>query len=408
MTIEEGLVELSVAVKARIPEIYDCIRARLQYAYEGYSSTTRNSSLTTAESETVAASLRDVLEYIGQDRVGDVRASNETLREVQLAARAGVDLQHLLKGSRAAQAALWEFVLEEAHRTIPDPTQRSKVLRHASASHFAWNDKVTASIIETYQMETTSFSRQSQNRRKLSTLRALLAGLPIDSTVFSYNLSGRHLAAVVSGEGVESIARTLGSAARIRPLVITAEDETGYIWVEWSSRMPPPQEAVRGLTLPKGTRVSFGSVSEALEGFAVSHRQALESDLVAQKLGRQITWYDEVMLEALAMRDLAAVSAFISDELGDLGSHQDPPNRLVETLEAYFASGQNAASAASRLGVHSRTIAYRLKIIEGKIGSAGLLRDELPVAIRLSRMVDAMKLEPGAPADSPGLPLPAH
>ncbi|MFJ5979112.1 hypothetical protein [Pseudarthrobacter oxydans] len=48
MTIEEGLDELSAAVKARIPEIYDCIRARLQYAYEDYSTATRNSSLTEA------------------------------------------------------------------------------------------------------------------------------------------------------------------------------------------------------------------------------------------------------------------------------------------------------------------------------------------------------------------------
>ncbi|MEW1986416.1 PucR family transcriptional regulator [Pseudarthrobacter oxydans] len=407
MTIEEGLDELSVAVKARIPEIYDRIRARLQYAYEDYSTATRNSSLTEAESETITASLRDVLEYIGQGRVGATRASNETLREVRLAARAGVDLHHLLRGSRAAQATLWEFLLEEAHRIIADPVRRSKVLRHASASHFAWNDRVSASIIETYQMESTAFSRQSQNRRKLSTLRALLAGLPIDSTVFSHNLSGRHLAVVVSGEGLQAVARTLGSASRMRPLVITAEDETGYIWAEWSSRLPSPRHVVLANDLPKDARISFGTLSEGLDGFVVSHRRALEADSVAQKLGTQVTWYEDVMLEALATRDLAAVISFISDELGGLGLHQDPPSRLVETLEAYFASGQNAASAAQRLGVHSRTIAYRLKLIEGKIGSRGILRDELPVAIRLSRMVDAMKLDLGALEESPGLPQPA-
>ncbi|MFB9651596.1 PucR family transcriptional regulator [Pseudarthrobacter oxydans] len=406
MTIEEGLDELSVAVKARIPEIYDCIRARLQYAYEDYSTATRNASLTEAESETITASLRDVLEYIGQGRVGATRASNETLREVRLAARAGVDLHHLLRGSRAAQATLWEFVLEEAHRIIADPVRRSKVLRHASASHFAWNDKVSASIIETYKMESTAFSRQSQNRRKLSTLRALLAGLPIDSTVFSYNLSGRHLAAVVPGESTEAVARTLGTASRIRPLVITAEDETGYIWAEWSNRLPSPQ-VVLANALPKDTRISFGTLSEGVDGFIVSHRRALEADSVAQKLGTQVTWYEDVMLEALATRDLAAVTTFISDELGGLGLHQDPPSRLVETLEAYFASGQNAASAAQRLGVHSRTIAYRLKLIEGKIGARGVLRDELPVAIRLSRMVEAMKLELTGLEESPGLPQPA-
>lgn len=396
-----------MALKARIPEIYDSIRARLQYEYTDYSPAERNPTLTSAEAETVAASLRDVLEYIGQVKPGPTRASNETLREVQLAARAGVDLHHLLKASRAAQSTLWEFLLEEAHRTIADPGQRSKVLRHASASHFAWNDEVSASIIQTYQMESSAFSRQSRNRRKLSTLRALLAGLPIDSTVFSHNLSGRHLAAVVSGGGIEEVTRALGTVARIPPLLIIGEDDTAYVWVEWSSRLPSPQEALSAISIPENAQVSFGTLNEGLEGFVISHRRAMDAQAVARELKRRITWYEDVIVEALAMRDLAAVRSFISDELGDLGLHQDPPSALIETLEAYFACGYNAASAASKLGVHSRTIAYRLKLIEAKIGASGLLRDELPVAIRLYRMVEAMNLEFGMPEDSPGLPIPA-
>lgn len=406
MTIEEDLVELSTSVKARIPEIYDCIRARLQYEYEDYSSTERNPTLTAAEAETVAASLRDVLEYIGEAQPGHTRATNETLREVQLAARAGVDLHHLLKASRAAQSTLWEFLLEEAHRFISDPLQRSKVLRHASASHFTWNDEVSASIIQTYQKESSAFSRQSWNQRKLSALRALIAGLPIDSTVFPYNLTGRHLGVIVSGEGVEEVARALGRLTRIPPLVITAEDRTGYIWVEWSDRLPPPHEAVSDIFFPKGARVSFGTICEGAGGFVTTHRRALEADAVAYRLARRVTWYEKVMVEALAMRDLVAVGDFISDELGDLGMKQDPPGAFIETLEAYCACGYNAASAALHLGVHSRTIAYRLKQVESRIGANGLLRDEVPVAIRLFRMIEAMHLEYDIPKDSPGLPFP--
>lgn len=406
MTIEESLGALAAAVRARVPEIYDSIRTRLQYEYGDDSSMVRNPSLTAAEAETVTASLRDVLEYIDQEGASVTRASNETLREVQLAARAGVDLHHLLKASRAAQSTLWEFFLEEAHQLIDDPGQRATVLRHASARHFAWNDKVSASIIDTYQTENTAFSRQSQNRRKLSTLRALLAGLPIESSIFSYNLSGRHLAAVVSAGGGKIVARALGSVSKITPLVITDEDETDYIWVEWPSRLPSPREAVYNMVLPKGVRASFGTVSQGRDGFVASHRRATEAGMVAQELGRGMVWYEDVMLEALAMKDSVSVSAFIADELEILGLNQDPPSTFIETLEAYFASGYNAAAAAQCLGVHSRTVAYRLKLVEGKIGAAGLLRDELPVAIRLSRMEKAMNLEPGNYEDAPGLPLP--
>ncbi|MFE3778818.1 helix-turn-helix domain-containing protein, partial [Amycolatopsis sp. NPDC059090] len=85
-----------------------------------------------------------------------------------------------------------------------------------------------------------------------------------------------------------------------------------------------------------------------------------------------------------------------------LGDVFDPANVIVETLRTYFAAGENAVVTAQRLGVHSRTVAYRLRSAESKIGAHNMHRDELATALRIVPLVQAV---PPAPGDS--LPSPA-
>lgn len=67
----------------------------------------------------------------------------------------------------------------------------------------------------------------------------------------------------------------------------------------------------------------------------------------------------------------------------------DARSRLLrETLRAYFDAGQNAAAAAAALGVHERTVTYRLRSIEERLGRPlRTRRDELGVALRLAPVV---------------------
>ena len=160
MLIQDGLRRVADAVRERLPELHDLMGARLRVATPSYPSSA-NEQLGAAYSETITASLRDVLEYLADGRSAAIRISNPTLREVRLAAQAGVELQVLLQGSRTAQATLWQFVLEEAHRLIPDATERMAVLRNASANHFAWNDAISVAIVEAFQQENTAYALQS-------------------------------------------------------------------------------------------------------------------------------------------------------------------------------------------------------------------------------------------------------
>jgi DNA-binding PucR family transcriptional regulator len=87
----------------------------------------------------------------------------------------------------------------------------------------------------------------------------------------------------------------------------------------------------------------------------------------------------------LTTRDAEAARRFVDDELGALLRANDA-ERMLETLESYFAAGHNGASAAARLGVSSRTVSYRLHAIEEVLGHAIVTRSaELQTALRLHR-----------------------
>ncbi|WP_406689302.1 helix-turn-helix domain-containing protein [Saccharopolyspora sp. ID03-671] len=53
-------------------------------------------------------------------------------------------------------------------------------------------------------------------------------------------------------------------------------------------------------------------------------------------------------------------------------------------MRSYFATGCNAAKASAQLGVHERTVAYRLRTVEESLGIDVIeRRNELSVALRL-------------------------
>ncbi len=124
-------------------------------------------------------------------------------------------------------------------------------------------------------------------------------------------------------------------------------------------------------------------------------------------MGLVEVWYDDVVLEALAMHDLPATRAFVLDELEPLGDVLDPDNVLIETLRTYFEVGENAVVTAQRLGVHSRTVAYRLRSVESKMGAEGMSRDELPTALRLVKLVTSIGEDELSAVTHPSLATPA-
>ncbi|MER5438430.1 helix-turn-helix domain-containing protein [Streptomyces sp. NPDC002790] len=395
MALEDNLRTLSDTIRERLPALTDAIQHRLREEVPEYY-VRDDPRLAASETESIMSSLRDILDGLTGNREAPATASDATLREARLAAQANLDLHALLHTSRVAQACLWDVFLEVANEHIQDDEERLDMLRRVSKFHFAWNDRVTASIIDTYQKEYSAFYLQGRDRKRRAMVRDILAGLPVDAAALGYQLRGRHLALIAWGGSPEAALKRIATTFGWQVLTVAGSDDTVLAWLGRPGTKSTGDQDVSAVDFGPDTYVACGQYANDVEGFRLSHRQAWQAYRVARISARQVTWYQDVALEALVLRDLTAVSDFVSQELGPLHGTGERARVLRGTLVAYFASGQNAASTATVIGVHERTVAYRLRSIEKWLGvSVSARRDELSVALRLFELLESRPRDAG-------------
>ena len=244
--------------------------------------------------------------------------------------------------------------------------------------------ELSAHLAHVYEMERDRVVRRGEHRR-IEVVKSLLAGTDVSADSLGYPLDGPHLAVVASGpqreEVVSDLARVLGCS------VLTTPGIDGTAWA-WLGGRPIVRELLDGWEPHPGNQVAFGTVDSGREGFVSSHAEAVEAHRVARLSGAAATDYDDVAIEALALRDERVARAFVADELGPLADDGDRALQLRETLRAYFAVGNNGSAAAAMLGVHERTVSYRLSSIEELLPDGiAHRRSELVVALSLHRLL---------------------
>lgn len=389
VTLEDDLRTLADGVRQRLPVLSTRIARRLREEIPEFY-LRDDPVLRAAENETITTSVRDILDGITEERPPPERASDTRLREARLAAQAGVDLHALLRTSRVGQALTWDCILEVADELIPDTAQRLPVLRHVSHYHFAWNDRVTASIIEAYQTEYHAFYLQGRDRKRRALVRDLLAGIPVNEAALGYALRGRHLGVIAWGSAPETTIKKAASSLGWQALVVSGAAGTVVGWLGRSNTSASADSDLATVEVPPETFLAVGQYANDVEGMQRSYRQAWQAYRVARLHPQPLTRYATVALEALVLRDLPAVRDFVVEQLGPLYGGDERARVLRETLRAYFVNGQNAASAAAEIGIHERTVAYRLraaeKVLERPIVTS---RDELSMALRMYVLLQA-------------------
>jgi hypothetical protein len=113
-----------------------------------------------------------------------------------------------------------------------------------------------------------------------------------------------------------------------------------------------------------------GDAVAGVEGIASTMGRLTLSLRTAVRIGRRgwIDGPDELALEELVTVDDALLDAVVERELGPILRDSRMGAELIETLEAYFDSGQNMREAGRRLHLAPRTVAYRLARVAGLIG----------------------------------------
>ncbi|MEU4392131.1 helix-turn-helix domain-containing protein [Kribbella sp. NPDC023855] len=140
-------------------------------------------------------------------------------------------------------------------------------------------------------------------------------------------------------------------------------------------------------------RVAAGRAYPGTYGIARSYEEAREALTLAERLQLDSPVVDarDMLVYRVLIRDQAAIADLIQAVLGPLTQARGGAEPLLQTLEAYFATGEVATEAARRLNMSVRTVTYRLdkiKTLTGHDPGDPAQRFTLHIAVLGARLLD--------------------
>jgi hypothetical protein len=318
---------------------------------------------------------------------------------------ADVPVEVLLRVSHAAHSYLLRDWLSELQsRAVEDRAAFLGAVDYCERFLVAWFDGLGQQWAHEYMVERERWLGTAE-AACAETIAAILAGHLSDTVLASrrlrYDVTRLHRAFVVWNDTSDLHVPTV--LARAGTLVADTFDCDEHLvlpmggslaagWVSASSpvRADDVRQVLRSSDAA-GLRVAFGSPHAGIDGFRLSHQEALEARRVAKVAGRRsgpVNEYRLLALTALATSDLDQARRFIAEELGPLANQDDATVRIASTLRVYFQELGNATRTARRLGVHKNTVIYRIQQAEELLGRKIEERSlELQMALSLTRMI---------------------
>ena len=149
-------------------------------------------------------------------------------------------------------------------------------------------------------------------------------------------------------------------------------------------------------------RVAAGRAFPGAYGIARSYEEAREALAIAGRLDLDADVVDarDLLVYRVLGRDQAAIVDLVRDVLGPLDRARGGAGVLLDTLDAYFRTGDVATEAARQLHVSVRTVTYRLSRVAQLTGHSVSRPDQrfaLNAAVLGARLLEW-----------PAMPLPAE
>lgn len=387
--LDAPLSALAAKLSDEIPEMVERGLARMRDEARDYFVRDNDADFVELYRQSYRSQLRFIYEGMASRR--DLAASEPpafAVEEARAAASFGIKLNPLLHTYRIGQRMIFEDVIATAQEQIRDDDLRSATLSYVSRWLFAYVDWLSERITEAFERE-RDLLVQDREQRKRHLISRVLDGEPIDAGgELGYEFERDHLAVIAWGQEPSRVLSALGNATGISLVTTTNSDGSAWAWLGARELGEQALRAVRRFEPPEGTWLAFGEPASGPDGFRLSHAQAVTAYRLAASGDERVTWHADVAVLALALQDPALARQFVRRELGPLAEGDERSARLRETLSVYFRSGHNGASAAAALGIHDRTVLYRIRSIEKRLGySISERREELGIALRLAPLV---------------------
>ena len=306
------------------------------------------------------------------------------VEEVAAAARNDLPWEVLDRQYAITHEVLADAVVVELGRWNLRRDAHTLVLQLASRCLFNCFDFLVTAAARMYDTERTSLLDQ-RGRQTSEMVDHVLCGISVSDTELGYGTHQAHLGVVAWGDDprahVQRAARELGAEVLVVPRT------GGPLWA-WLGRphFGPEQHLREAFEGDDASHVALGSVQTGRGGFVATHDQARLASFVAlRQWGRSrggTTWYADVAIESMALADESRARTFAMYALAALANSDSSSVKLRETLRVYFQAGQNTALAARELNIAERTVRYRLRVAEERIGQR-VTSQEVGIAIRV-------------------------
>jgi hypothetical protein len=318
----------------------------------------------------------------------------EPVRRARWAARSGVPLELLLRAYRIGHREVWECVAEECARLELTGEVRLELLKQSSRVQFGFVDHVMDVITGEYTRELQGATRVREQRR-LHAVAQVLGGRDDAGEDLGYRLGQAHLALIAEGEGAEACLAALLRGVDAERLVVSDGPRRARAWLGRAQGFRERESTDLGsIGLDPGLVVSCGSEGAETEGFRLSYRQAEMALLVARRRPGVLVRYRDVAHLAPLLADPSAARGFVDTILGPLEIGTDRGGSLADTLRAYFASQHQLTATAAALRIHPKTVSYRLRRIEERLGSTILTQHaQIEIALELAALLDSTPVD---------------
>ncbi len=305
-------------------------------------------------------------------------------RYVRSMVRRRVPLAVLLRSYRLGHRFLYVAVSDVLRRRLDDPVELASALDGVSRFLFDYIDVVSGYLAEHYETEQERWVRSAAAVRA-ETAADVLSGATLDADVASrrlgYALGGHHVGLVVEGDlEIEETGRLEAAAMSVAvalgggdPLLIPSGASVLWAWCRTTA--PPDDVALRALEShqpPDGVRIAIGRPGAGIEGFRVTHEEALHAARICARFGAsgpsRTTTYESIELVSLLAEDRDRALRFVRHQLGPLAAPDEQAAGLRETVLAYLRHGRSPSLAAEALHMHKNTVSLRVKRAEALLG----------------------------------------
>ena len=310
------------------------------------------------------------------------------LMHAKLAARNQIDLDAVLRCYMAGCSIISDYVVEN----VDDSGSGLIALKAVLRAQAALLDRLLVEITEEYHREARRIPGTSEHRRS-ERIERLLAGEFVDTSGLEYDFDGMHLAAIFSGPDPAEMLKMLAAQVGCRLLMIQRSQYVAWGWLGRRHPIDMDELLVKISPISEDATLVFGEVGEGLTGWRLSHRQARAALPIGLRRAETLVCYADAPILASVMQDDLLVTSLNGLYMKPLNEEPDGGHTSRKTLRAYFVAERNVASAASILGVSRRTVAYRLRRIEDRLGrSLNSALAEVEIALSLDDLTSPTDL----------------